>query len=121
MSSFRQSFVVRRRGTGSYNAQGRYVQDAPDTTFTIKASRQPLSGSDTNLLPEGKRETETYKLYTTTKLYGALQGNVNSDIVIIDDEDYEVIKVEAWQNNVINHYKVIVSKIVTNNQLPTTA
>jgi len=109
MSSFRKPFVVKREITGSW-INGRWAKD-PDTppdTFEIMASVQPLSGSENELksVPEGRRQSKGYKLYTDTKLNTS--GENCPDIVVINGEDYELFNFGSWQNNVINHYRYIV-------------
>lgn len=119
MSIFRRPLTVRRRSNGSYNDAGFFVVSGPETILTIEASVQPLTGSDIRLLPEGRREEEMSRLYTDTPLLGSIKGSAgNCDIVEIDGADYEVIKTMPWGNNVINHYKVFVSKMTTNDVVP---
>ena len=121
MSSFRKLLTVKRRSEGAYNNSGFYNVQGTDTTLTITASIQPVSGSDLVLLPENRREKEALKLYTNTLLISAEKGNLrNCDIVTISGFDYEVVKVFPWKNNVIPHYKVVVAKRTTNDPIPPT-
>ena len=119
MSSFRQTLTVKRRSVGAYNNAGFYEVQSSNTTLTITASIQPITGSDLVLLPENRREEELLKLYTDTPLIGVEKGNPrNCDIITIDGYDYEVVKVFPWKNNVIPHYKVVVAKRTTNDPVP---
>jgi len=119
MSSFRRKFTVKRKSGGSYNTSGFFESTGADTTLEIEASIQPATGSDMKLLPENRREEETTKLYTDTRLIGIIRGSgMNPDIIIIDGDDYEVVSVYPWSNGVIDHYKVLASKRVTNDELP---
>jgi hypothetical protein len=106
MSSFRKhTLTVKRRASGDYDASGFFKVSGPDTEFTIYASVQPMTGSEMLLLPENRRELETKKIFTSTELYGIEKGNsVNADIIIIDGDEFEVVRVYPWKNNVINHY-----------------
>ena len=120
MSSFRQhTLTVKRRASGDYDASGFFKVPGPDTEFTITASVQPMTGSEILLLPENRRELETKKIYTSTELYGIEKGNgVNADIVIIDGDEFEVVRIYPYKNNVINHYKIFVAKRTTNDSVP---
>jgi hypothetical protein len=120
MSSFRKhTLTVKRRSSGDYDAAGFFKVSGPDTEFTITASIQPITGSEMLLLPENRRELETKKIFTSTELYGIEKGNgINADIVIIDGDEFEVVRVYPWKNNVINHYKIFVAKRTTNDNVP---
>lgn len=115
MSGLRKiDLLVKRKGFGIYD-NGIWIQYSPDTEFTIKASVQPLSGSDLRLLPENRREEEILKIYTSTELVGSNKGQpFNPDIVIINGKPYEVFNGFNWQNGIINHYKYFLSKRTTN-------
>lgn len=119
---FRRDVTLKRRATGSYDQLtdvGFYKTTGSDTETTIKASVQPMSGSDMKLLPENRREEETLKIYTDTEIFSARKGNsTNADIISIDSIDYEVVNVFPWRNGVINHYKAFLSKRTTNNSVP---
>jgi len=120
MSSFRKhTLTVKRRASGDYDAAGFFKVSGPDTEFTITASVQPMTGSEMLLLPENRRELETKKIFTSTELYGIEKGKgVNADIIIIDGNEFEVVRVYPWKNNVINHYKIFVAKRTTNDSVP---
>jgi hypothetical protein len=106
----RETLQCRRVEPGSY-IDGEY-HEGQCTTIEIMASVQPVVGDELVMLPEGRRDRQTYKLYTKTELYGvSLQQSRNPDTVIIADEEYEVFEVQSWRNNIINHYKVIVQRI----------
>ena len=92
-------------------SKGRYTEGTP-TALTITASVQPLTADEMQLLPEGRRADESFRLYTDTRLLTANRvTNKNADIITIDGTRYEVLSCETWQNTIINHYKAIVSKI----------
>lgn len=110
--SFRKSLLVKRRGQGSY-VSGVYV-DGAISEIGIFASVQPLNAQETLLLPENRRERTSFKLFTDTQLFATEKGSVNADLVVINGTNYEVMTVTIWQNAVIPHYKVIVSKRTTN-------
>ena len=112
MCNFRKPRTVERY-LGSY-IDGHWV-DSLDDTFTIQGSLQPLKGNELMLLPENRREIASYKVYTDTELFTATKGsNQSPDRIILSDGAYEVVRVEPWQNDIINHYKVFISKLVSN-------
>lgn len=102
-----------RREAGSY--VGPRVKDGSTSTFTILASVRPVDGDDMELVPSGRREMETFCLYTSTRLRPAAEEDsadaANADIVTIDSQNYEVLTVKRSQSKLISHYKCIVSKI----------
>ena len=103
----RMVVTVHRLAVGSY-IKGVFTEGAASTE-TIRASVQPASPNDLQSLPEGRRNSKAYRLYTDTRL--RLVTTSNPDKVVLFGEDYEVTTEEIWQNNIINHYKYIVTKI----------
>jgi len=112
---FRSPITLRRPAVGSY-VDGVWIEGAT-TDSTITASIQPLTGEDMQELPEGRRESEGYKMYTSTQVR-TVQGagsNQNADRVVFKAKEYEVHQVNPWQNNsnfsVVNHYKYFILRI----------
>lgn len=111
MSSFRTYTLDGKRFAASVNVKGRWT-DGAEAAFQFTASVQPLKGNELLTLPEGLREKETYKLYTSTQLFTARENDDKKpDKVQIFGKTFEIIKVEIWQNKVIPHYKAIASLI----------
>jgi len=112
---FRSPITLRRPAPGSY-VEGRWVEGAY-TDSTITASIQPLKGEDMESLPEGRRDSEAYKMYTSTlvKTVQEAGSNQNADRVIFFGKEFEVHQVNEWQNNsnftIVNHYKYLVLRI----------
>lgn len=103
-------------------AQGHYVNGkwiAPDEVvptdelgneifYTMIASIQRMSAQETQALPEGQRSSEWIKIYTTTKLERTIESEkLKGDVVIWNDREYEVMKVENWGETRMPHYKVL--------------
>jgi len=110
-SSFRKNRVVKRYASSGEYVNGNFVPVGSPVTFLIMASQQPLTGRELEALPEGRRNSDSYSLFTDYPLVTAEVSKVNNpDIVMINNEEFEVIKVESWQNDVINHYKATVVK-----------
>jgi hypothetical protein len=112
MCEFRKDRTIKRLAGGSY-VNGIWIEGT-ESQFTIKASVQPMRGQEMLLLDENRRDIASFKIYTDAELITASKNSQNPDKIVLDDGDYEVIKVMPWQNDVINHYKYIVSKVVSN-------
>lgn len=107
MNSFRSTFSVKRVVPGAY-VNGFWVEGA-ESTFTIQASVQPLKGKEMEMLPEGRRNSQSVKIYTDTQLQTVASGN--PDRLVAFGHDFEIQTVEPWQSNVLNHYKCIGIKV----------
>lgn len=98
-------------GQGGYDSQGMFVPGTSQT-FTIIASIQPLNGREMQMLSEGSRARETFKVYTDTKLRTVSeQGSYAADRVEINGEWFEVMSVIDWSHHLaLTHYKIIVQR-----------
>lgn len=101
--------------TGQY-VNGRWVPGTTGTTqepdFTIRTSVQPARGKELEVLPEGLRTSEVYKIYPEIELRAVDQhSQEEADIVVYNGNEYKVQHLEAWQNNLINHYKAFIVRI----------
>ena len=109
--SFRKPYTVKRTVAGSY-VNGVYVEGA-ETTLTIQASVQPMSGNDLVAVPEGRRAADMVKLYTSTDLFS--QGDAGSgqspDRLVWLGKDYEISSKDVRQMGVISHYKMYAIKV----------
>lgn len=79
--------------TVTYTGNGRdelgvWVEGVVQDT-TIKASVQPLSGKDYQLLLEGDRKKEAYEVYTKTAIS-------NEQLIIFRDKTFEINRIEIW-------------------------
>lgn len=103
----RKTLTLSRPAAGSY-VNGVWVEGAVTQSF-FEASVQPLAGKEIELLPEERRNTESYKLFTDTELLTVnTSSRRNADIITIDGRNFEVYSVKSWQNTIINHYEVVV-------------
>lgn len=115
MSSFRKPYTVVRRAPGSY-VNG-YWEGGPESTFTIRASVQPLRMDEIEALPEGRRSSSAVKIYTDTKLLSARQATENADAVSADilqyaGSEWEIIACATYQSGVIPHYKAYAIEVM---------
>lgn len=104
ITSFRSSVIVKRRAAGTL-VNGNWTEGA-ESTLTILASIQPLRPAEMESLPEGRRTSKAFKLFTSDKLN--LVSSASPDRVTLYGESYEVFGESVWQNHVIDHYKYIV-------------
>jgi len=115
---FRTTITLRRLSVGSY-VNGVWVEGSP-TDSTITASIQPITGEEMQELPEARRESETYNMYTSTTILTVQQAgsNQNPDRVLFFGKEFEVFDVRPWQNNtnftIVNHYRYFCSRIDNN-------
>jgi len=110
VSSFGATITGTRYTTGgSYNALGDWV-DGTTEAIDFKGSIQPLKGDEMLSLPEGRRNHKSFRIYSREKLFTGQEPTVTSpDLIDIDGEIYEVVRVERWQNGVISHWKSFVT------------
>ena len=113
MSRFRKPLTVKRISGGAYDVSGFWVEGT-ESEITIQASVQPASYKEMELVDENRRETSKFKIYTDTLLRTAEKGSQNPDRVVYNSEEYEVVALGDWHNDVINHYKYLMSKVVSN-------
>jgi hypothetical protein len=85
---------------------------SPLSSFTIKASVQPLSANELQTLDEGRRSQTVYRLISKTPLTSVVINEQNPDLVRIGNVDFEVFQCDPWQNGLCNHYSILVSKAV---------
>lgn len=113
---FRQNVTVIRKNPGYRNIKGQWIE-SEDTSFVIRASVQPASPREMELLPEGRYTSEILRLYSDTRLNTVdTRNRINPDIVVLgldveNDDRFEVIQVFPWQNMVISHFKMLIAKV----------
>ena len=110
---FRKQLDCIRYGRGEYY-NGKW-KDSSTAEFKIFASIHGVDNETLETVPEGYRTSEVYIIYTDSKLQTAVIGISKPDIVIIDGDKYQVVKV-ANKSNIpgyaIQHYEIIVVKVV---------
>lgn len=109
-NAFRKSLTVKRPASGSY-VNGVWVASAAATEITIKASVQPASTEEMETLPEARRAQGVYTLFSSTKFQSLQENTNNPDIVVINSQDYEIMRCEPWQNGLLNHYKALAARV----------
>lgn len=74
----------------------------------IKCSVQPLNPREMEMQPEGRRNKEVFKLFTSVELFTV--EDRNPDKIVVFGDTYEVVSVERWKNSIIPHYKAVIVK-----------
>jgi hypothetical protein len=106
-SVFRQDITILRTAVGAYTS-GIWA-DGQMTSSVVKASIQPITPEEMQLVPENRRLEAKYTLYTSTEMHAANQdAGRNADIVMIRDRQFEVLGCDYWRNNILNHYRAVV-------------
>lgn len=94
----------------SVSVSGGVVSNPQTSTFSIKASVQPVGGDVVSADPSLRIDAESYYVYTSTQLFTAKEAEGNSDIVTVFGKDFEVMQCENWQNGIISHYKAVIQR-----------
>lgn len=90
---------VQRRAPGA--VANFVVVPGATSTFTIRASVQPLNGREFYRLPEGLRSRATFKLYSVDTLYTVRAGSTQPPDLVqveLDGDWFEVHGIEAHGN-----------------------
>lgn len=99
--------VERTIGEGSWGEDGKY-SGGDIMEFTEKASVQPLSGKQAQLLPEGRRAEDSIIIFIKADLFTAKTSeNKKADIVIYQNRRFEVWNVKVWLEPTLSHFEVI--------------
>ena len=110
MSQFREPLTVKRQDAAAVYTDG-VGQDGSTSNVPITASVQPLRANEMELLPEGRRDGEAFRLYTSTELFPADEKTgKNADVVVYNGREYEVLSCARWQNRVVPHFKAVMVK-----------
>lgn len=99
----RKELLCMRFSEGTRDVLGKFVPSSA-TEFTIHASVQPMKYREVQLLPEGRREAQSYILYSSDELQ-TLDETSKPDIVVINGKNYDVIMRYNWDNKIITHFK----------------
>lgn len=115
---FFRSPITLKSATPGTTVNGIWVPGAY-TSSTITSSIQPLKGKEMECLPEGRRLSEAFKMYTSSVLrtVGVSGSNLNCDRVVFNGEEFDVWELMPWQNNlnfaIVNHYKYLILRVNT--------
>lgn len=109
--SFRKPHTVYRKQPGQW-VDGRWV-DGQEEPFTIKASVQPATSSDYDLMQAeagGRRLEAMIRIYSDTELIPAGKDDTNGDVLEWRGNRYLVIGVSPWQSTRLAHFRMFAVK-----------
>lgn len=89
---------------GEPTVSGGVLIPGTPTAYEIKASVQPSSSSDLQMLAEGRRVYKSYTLFTKQLVKEQYTLTIYGDL-------YECVHAEVWQNGILPHYKAIFQKV----------
>lgn len=112
MSSFRKLKKVLKESTGAY-VNGDWVAGERSVTEALMSVQPVVMGQDIQVLPEGRHLSDYVKLYASTELQIAREGEgVQSDIVVHEGYGFEIMSSYPNRSGVINHYKYTATKVL---------
>lgn len=107
--SFRKPQTIKTRTAGTY-VDGVWVEGS-ETIVVIQASVQPLSLEDMQSQTEGRRTSDSVKMYTDSDLKAVEDKGANQqpDILVWRGREYEIVSKGVYQMGVVPHFKFICS------------
>jgi len=112
MSLFMNMRLTKRSTTGFYE-KGQWKKGKPDDANFL-GTAQPASGKMMELLPEGKRNTETISVFAPINMeftQADFDKKTAGDLIIYDYKFYEVLVAKKFNVGVIPHWELIASKV----------
>jgi hypothetical protein len=101
-----KTYQVKRRAEGHYD-NGLWIE-GQEQQITIRGSLQPTEAEVLETLPEGYRTRENYTLYTEVELFTSETNKTNPDVVMVDGEKYQVVKVIKWRDITIPYFECLI-------------
>jgi hypothetical protein len=112
MSLFRNVDLVQVSFDPGHRVKGSWVEgERHEKPF--KGTWQPASGQTLQLLPEGKRNRETYKAFAPLSLTFSAADDakgVSGDRIIYQGTEYEVSTVAKWDNGLLPHWELLCTR-----------
>jgi len=112
MSLFMNMRLTKRSIPGYYE-KGQWKKGKP-VDLEFLGTAQPASGKVMELLPEGKRNTETISVFAPKNMEFTSADIVKmtgGDIIIFDGSFYEVLVAKKWKVGLIPHWELVASKV----------
>jgi len=112
MSLFRSMQLIKRSIPG-YREKGEWKTGVPiDVSF--RGTAQPATGRVLELLPAGKRNTETILVFAPMKMEGFTTADsetqVSGDIIIWEGRHYEVQTCKKWKAGLLPHWELLATR-----------
>ncbi len=90
---------------------GRVAKPAVSSETEIFASIQPMTGKDLMLLPEGMRNSGTFKIYSDCELMSVdVPGCDTPDQILSEGVTYQVRMVDNW-NSAGGYFKSVLTRM----------
>ena len=108
MRLFKTSTYTVTRFTRKILQAGGKFSDGTTSTFDIEANKQPLSGRQLKILPEGNTADDALSLYTKTKLNTSSQfSKEQADEIDVNGLTYKCFDVAEWDTYSLipDHYE----------------
>jgi hypothetical protein len=113
MSLLKNMPLIKRTYSGSY-VKGSWVKGDPVNT-DFKGTAQPASGKMLELLPSGKRSTETILVFAPVELEftsADSEKEVSGDIIVWEGREYEIQAGKPWKNCLLPHWELLASRVM---------
>jgi hypothetical protein len=113
MSLFQSMELIKRSFSPGHRVKGSWVEgEVIDTAF--RGTAQPASGKVMELLPEGKRNTETILVFAPIDLDFTTadpQLQRSGDIIIWKGRQYEVQTARKWNCLIEPHWELVATRV----------
>ena len=90
-----ESAVIVRQAAGARNEHGEWVPGTATET-TIRVVTAPVTGEERDQLPEGLREKNVRKFWTSHPADAIRAGQADGDVVRHGGNEYRVVMVDDW-------------------------
>jgi len=112
MSLFRSVDLVKVSFSSGHRVKGSW-REGDETSTPFKGSWQPAGGQALQLLPEGKRSGEIYKVFAPVELEfttADAERGVSGDRIIWQGKEYEVSAAAKWDNGLLPHWELLCTR-----------
>jgi len=109
MSVFRTMDLVQKTREPGVYVKGQWKEGAAKD-IPFKGTAQPASGKVMELLPEGKRNSETITVFAPANLKfipAEPELQQSGDIIVWEGRNYEVLIVRPWKCGIIPHWELV--------------
>lgn len=83
---------------------GGVMQAGTPTALEVRASVQPSSSGDLQMLPEGRRVYKSFTLFSRNEIKEQYRLTIYGD-------PFECVHAEPWKNGLLPHYKAIFQRV----------
>jgi hypothetical protein len=105
--------LIKRSYSGSY-VKGSWIKNETPADVPFKGTAQPASGRVLELLPSGKRNTETILVFAPIELEFTTADpdtQRSGDIIIWEERLYEVQIAKKWNARLLPHWELAACRV----------